>query len=108
MKISGRKSVNQTSGISQSSRVNKPEGPQDNEDQISNNAADVELSDQLQQVEKARQIIEGLTDVRIEKVEEIKPRIEDGSYQVDSQVVAKKIVDASLREDAERKSRGQN
>ncbi len=106
MKISGRKSVNQSSGVSKSSRVNKPEGPQDSEEQISNNAADVELSDQLQQVENARQIMEGLTDVRIEKVEEIKPRIEDGSYQVDSEVVAKRIVDASLREDAGRKSRG--
>ncbi len=61
---------------------------------------DVVLSPSAQQVEKAAGALAALPDVKMEKIEEIKPRLEDGTYRVQSEVVARRMVDASIRESA--------
>ena len=101
MKISGRKPI---------ARTTRTQGPvpgsgpvkADNAVRIEP-AADVELSESLAEVNTAKTALAAMPDVRTEKIEAIKPRIEDGSYEVDSKVVAKKMVDSSLRESAEQK-----
>jgi len=106
MKISGRKPIARTT------RTQGPapaSGPAKAHDSVKiEPAADVELSESLTEVNTAKAAVAAMPDVRTEKVEAIKPRIEDGSYEVDSKVVAKRMVDASLRESAEQKraSRG--
>jgi flagellar biosynthesis anti-sigma factor FlgM len=98
MKISGRKPVSGTTPITGTTRVTR----QDRADLAPSTtpAADVEISNTLREVDKARQSMAAMSDVRVERVEEIKPLVDDGSYKVESEVLAKKMVDTSLKESA--------
>jgi anti-sigma28 factor (negative regulator of flagellin synthesis) len=48
-----------------------------------------------------------LPDVRLEKVEALKPKVDDGTYHVESHEIAKRMVDESLRESARAKQAGE-
>lgn len=101
MKISGRKPIRPSSPVSgpaQPPKVDKAQSP------AIERATDVELSESLKEVDHAREILAAMPDMRAERVEEIKPRVDDGSYQVESGKIAKRIVDSSLRESAKKKS----
>lgn len=63
---------------------------------------DVSLSETPQLVATARARLAGLPDVRVERVQEIRLSVDSGSYQVQSQTTAKRMVDGSLRETAYR------
>ena len=56
----------------------------------------VTLSGRAKEVQQARQIIAGLPDVRKDKVADLKARIDDGSYQVDGEKIAEKMIGESL------------
>ncbi len=56
----------------------------------------VTLSERAKEIQQARQALSELPDVREEKVAELKARIEDGTYRVDGEKVAEKIVGESL------------
>lgn len=56
----------------------------------------VTLSGRASEVQQARQIIADLPDVRKDKVDDLKARIDDGSYQVDGERVAEKMIGESL------------
>ncbi|MFP4381236.1 MAG: flagellar biosynthesis anti-sigma factor FlgM [Candidatus Sumerlaeia bacterium] len=107
MKISGRKSIRPTSPLSGPAKTGPAEkvDRSDRGDRVEERAADVELSSSLQQVDKAADAVRAMPDVRIEKIEEVKPLVEDGSYKVESKVLAKDMVDASLRESAMQKGK---
>jgi flagellar biosynthesis anti-sigma factor FlgM len=62
----------------------------------------VSLSSASQVVASAKAAISAMSDVRIERVTEIRLAIDDGTYQVESQALAKRMVDESLRESAMR------
>lgn len=97
MKISGRKPVSGPSpvgGVPRVPRADKAQTPPVEK------ATDVEISSSSREVTKARAVLAAFPDVRVEKVAEIKPLVDEGSYKVESQVVAKKMVDTSLRESA--------
>lgn len=98
MKISGRKSVSQSGGLSGS----RPSRQQEKADGIQRveQAADVEFSESVQELEKARELLNAMPDVRAEKIAAIKPLVEQGSYQVSGKKTARKIVNQSLRESA--------
>lgn len=102
MKISGRKPIARTTGAKAPARA-ADQPKVDASSKIDSPASEVELSESLQGIESAKDIIAALPNVRVEKVEEIKPRVDDGSYKVQSEVVAKKMVDSSLRESVPRK-----
>lgn len=70
---------------------------------VPENAVSVDLSESSRDIMRAREIASGLPDVRMEKVSEIKGAIEDGSYQVESGKIARKMVDTAIRESAMRK-----
>jgi flagellar biosynthesis anti-sigma factor FlgM len=53
------------------------------------------LSDGARSLAAARDAVQNAPDVRDEKVAEIKQRISDGTYQVQSRVLAKKLLDQS-------------
>ena len=107
MKISGRKSINPASPLSGAVRTSQAEGVDktDKAARTEEGATDVELSSSLREVDKAVETVKSMPDVRIDKVEEIKPLVDDGSYQVESGKLAKRIVDESLRESAHAKSK---
>jgi len=99
MKISGRKQVSGTTPVGQASRAKekpKVEGVPTAETR----AADVNLSEAMSEVARARESAKALPDILVEAVEELKPIVNDGSYRRESKVIAKKMVDSSLRESA--------
>lgn len=56
----------------------------------------VEISKMAKDIQKAKNAIAGLPDIREEKVEELKSQIENGTYAVNSDKLAGKIVGDSL------------
>lgn len=51
---------------------------------------------------KVRDAIRNEPDVRADRIADVKRRIQDGSYQVDAQRLAKNMINTSLREDLEK------
>jgi negative regulator of flagellin synthesis FlgM len=58
----------------------------------------VNLSPALKEAEAIKEIIESEPDIREEKVAELKARIDSGSYTIDHQAVADKLVDSFIDE----------
>ncbi len=56
----------------------------------------VSISDQAQLMKNAREIVYASPDIRADKVSDLKRRIKDGSYKVDSEAIADKLVDEHL------------
>ena len=70
---------------------------------VPQNAVSVDLSESSRGITRAREMAASLPDIRTEMVSEIKDAIEDGSYQVESGKIARKMVDTAIRESAMRK-----
>lgn len=104
MKISGRKP---TSGPSSTSGPASKKSGQDGADKVDRSDAaepsvGVDLSPTSQVVSSARAAIDAMPDVRMDRVSEIRLSVDDGSYQVQSEELARRMVDESLRESAHR------
>ena len=56
----------------------------------------VNLSAAARDIQKIKKIIEGLPDVRTEKVQALQKQVEQGTYKVDSDKIAEKMVGESL------------
>jgi negative regulator of flagellin synthesis FlgM len=71
-----------------------PEGPSpaDRKDRVS-------LSPQAKELLNAQRALAAMPDVRAEKVDEIKARIADGSYRIDSEKIAAKMIQQVLSDD---------
>jgi len=100
MKITGRKQIGGASPIHATAK-NRESTKIEGQPQVEVGAANVHLSNAMQEVDKARQAIQAMPDVRVEKINELKPIVDEGSYHVESKVLAKKMVDTSLRESAQ-------
>ena len=53
----------------------------------------VELSINSSEIDQLKQTLEGISDVRAERVASLKKAIDDGTYTVDSRKVAEKMLD---------------
>jgi negative regulator of flagellin synthesis FlgM len=60
-----------------------------------NRADSVTLSADARSLSAARDAVQSAPDVRAEKVDAIKQRVEDGTYSVPASVLARKLLDAS-------------
>ncbi|MBW1780207.1 MAG: flagellar biosynthesis anti-sigma factor FlgM [Deltaproteobacteria bacterium] len=56
----------------------------------------VVLSPEAQQIQKVKELIDSLPDIRDEKVAEIRAQIEAGDYDVDGEKIASKMIEESL------------
>jgi negative regulator of flagellin synthesis FlgM len=56
----------------------------------------VVLSPEAQQIQKVKELIYSLPDIRDEKVAEIRAQIEAGDYDVDGEKIASKMIEESL------------
>ncbi|MBN2853888.1 MAG: flagellar biosynthesis anti-sigma factor FlgM [Clostridia bacterium] len=82
--------VNPYSNISKTDKVRKS----DNVTKKSNTVSDqVQISDEAKSIDKLIQKAKSSESDRTEKVEALKRQIEDGSYKVDSQKLAEKMID---------------
>ncbi|MFP4086553.1 MAG: flagellar biosynthesis anti-sigma factor FlgM [Desulfobacteraceae bacterium] len=59
----------------------------------------VVLSPEAKQIQKAKELIGGLPDIREEKVEAVRSRMQEGSYEIDGEKIASKIIEESLLRD---------
>ncbi len=59
----------------------------------------VSLSPQARELLKAQRVLAAIPDVREDKVEEIKARIADGTYRIDSDQIAAKMIREVLSDD---------
>ena len=55
----------------------------------------VEISDRSRELARARQSVDAAPDVRADKVAEIRKRIEDGTYSVSPELLARKMLEGS-------------
>jgi negative regulator of flagellin synthesis FlgM len=55
----------------------------------------VEISDLSRELSRARQAVDAAPDVRADKVAAIKKRIEDGTYTVSPELLARKLLESS-------------
>ena len=104
MKISRRNPVNLPGSVSSGAPAKQKPAVQ-GETPAPTGATDVNLSPALQEVDRARKAASSLPDVPAEVVQELKPVVDNGSYRRESKVIAKKMVDTSLRESAMLRSR---
>ncbi|MDI6761921.1 MAG: flagellar biosynthesis anti-sigma factor FlgM [Thermodesulfobacteriota bacterium] len=56
----------------------------------------VEFSTRSREMQKIYEVLQTTPEVRSDKVSEIKKRIEDGQYRVDSETLAEKIIKESI------------
>ncbi|MCX7044097.1 MAG: flagellar biosynthesis anti-sigma factor FlgM [Candidatus Sumerlaeota bacterium] len=61
---------------------------------------DVNISDATHFISSAKAALSGVPDVRVERVSEIRLAVDSGAYKVDSQALAREIVNEALRESA--------
>jgi negative regulator of flagellin synthesis FlgM len=87
-----------TQQVNQSDPSQQPDKPRAAGDGKERSAASdkVELSTQSREMHRAHEVLQMTPDVRAEKVNAIKQRIEEGQYRVDSQAVAEKMIRESL------------
>ena len=57
---------------------------------------EVVLSPQAKEIQKAKELLDSIPDIRKEKVAEIKVQIEDGTYEVNGDQIALKMIEESL------------
>jgi flagellar biosynthesis anti-sigma factor FlgM len=62
----------------------------------SGRAANVEISDRAQEVQRITQLIKDLPDVREDRVQELKAQVENGTYNVSSEDIADLIIRRAL------------
>jgi flagellar biosynthesis anti-sigma factor FlgM len=100
MKISDRKGVSRTTGPATPQRVAPtPRGDAAPREEASGADA-VVLSESLHEVDRAKQALAAMPDVRVDRVQDVKPRVQEGTYRIDSQAVAKRLVDTAVVESA--------
>lgn len=58
----------------------------------------IEISSQSRQVQELKAAVAQIPDVRTEKIEGIRDAVDEGSYHVESEVIAKRVVDDALEE----------
>lgn len=57
---------------------------------------EVVLSPKAKEIQKAKEILDSVPDIRKQKVAEIKTQIEDGTYKIDGEKIALKVIEESL------------
>ncbi len=82
---------------SSTKRISKGKNAPSSNDSIADASADASL------MQKAGELMKTVPDVREKKVQELKKKIKDGSYKVDSKKVADRLVDEHLKVNFEKK-----
>src|SRR5664279_17419 len=81
MRISGRKSVGGGASITGATRSSSQDKANQTTSSVLPKNDEVELSASSREVDKAKSLFQAMPDTRAEKVQEIRPRVENGSYK---------------------------
>ena len=95
-RISQRQSdpaVNEQAAARRAERAASDYQPKGDADRVQFPSDTVEISDRSRELARARQAVDAAPEVRSEKVAAIKKRIEDGTYSVSPELLARKLLE---------------
>ncbi len=99
MEITPKDSVNIEAYVNQVQEKDKVESASDQPEKQQVKADTVELSDMGKRVQEANKQLENIPDIREDKVAQLKEQVENGTYEVDAEKVADKMIRDSLLND---------
>ena len=99
MEITPKDSVNIEAYVNQVQEKEKVESTSDQPEKQQVKADTVELSDMGKRVQEANKQLENIPDIREDKVAQLKEQVENGTYEVDAEKVADKMIRDSLLND---------
>jgi negative regulator of flagellin synthesis FlgM len=99
MEITPKDSVNIDSYVNQVQDKDKAEVTSEQPEKQQTKADTVVLSDMAKTVQEAQTQLESIPDVREEKVAALKEQIENGTYEIDADKIADKMLRDSLLDD---------
>ena len=99
MEITPKDSVNIEAYVNQVQEKDKVDATQEQPEKQQTKADTVVLSDTAQKVQEAQKQIETIPDVREDKVAQLKEQVENGTYEMDEEKIAGKIIKDSLLND---------
>ena len=99
MEITPKDSVNIEAYVNQVQEKDKVDATQEQPEKQQNKADTVVLSDTAKKVQEAQKQIETIPDVREDKVAQLKEQVENGTYEMDEEKIAGKIIKDSLLND---------
>jgi negative regulator of flagellin synthesis FlgM len=99
MEITPKDSVNIEAYVNQVQDKEKNDEKAEEAAKQQQKADTVELSDTAQKIQEAKKQLESIPDVREEKVARLKEQIENGTYEIDAEKIADKMLKDSLLND---------
>jgi negative regulator of flagellin synthesis FlgM len=99
MEITPKDSVNIEAYVNQVQEKDKVDATQEQPEKQQTKADTVVLSDTAKKVQEAQKQIETIPDVREDKVAQLKEQVENGTYEMDEEKIAGKIIKDSLLND---------
>ncbi|MGD2188214.1 MAG: flagellar biosynthesis anti-sigma factor FlgM [Desulfobacterales bacterium] len=99
MEITPKDSVNIEAYVNQVQEKDKVEPTSEQTEKQPVKADTVELSDMGKRVQEAHRQLETIPDVREDKVAQLKEQVDNGTYEVDADKVADKMLKESLLND---------
>ena len=99
MEITPKDSVNIDSYVNQVQDKDKVDATSEQPEKQQTKADTVVLSDMAKTVQEAQTQLESIPDVREEKVAELREQVENGTYEIDANEIADKMLRDSLLND---------
>ena len=99
MEITPKDSVNIEAYVNQVQDKDKVDATSEQPEKQQTKADTVVLSDTAKKVQEAQKQLEAIPDVREDKVAQLKEQVENGTYEMDEEKIACKIIKDSLLND---------
>jgi negative regulator of flagellin synthesis FlgM len=99
MEITPKDSVNIEAYVNQVQEKDKVDAASEQPEKQQVKADTVELSDMGKRVQEAHRQLDSIPDIREDKVAELKEQVENGTYEVDAEKVADKMLKDALLND---------
>ena len=99
MEITPKDSVNIDAYVNQVQDKDKVDGASEQPEQQQTKADTVALSNAAKDIQEAQKQLEAIPDVREDKVAQLKEQIENGTYEIDEEKIADKMLKDTLFND---------
>ena len=102
MEINGNQSIGIDAYVNQVQDKNKVGTPDNKPEKTAVKADTVVLSDAAKRVQEARRQLDDIPDVREDKVSQLRSQIQNGTYEINADKIAGKMIKEGLLNDAVR------
>lgn len=100
MEINGNQGIGIDAYVNQVQDRNKVENPDNKPEKTAAKADTVIISDAAKRVQEARRQLDEIPDVREDKVSQLRSQIQNGTYEIDADKIAGKMIKEGLLNDA--------